>query len=69
MEEGTLTRCPYCREIVSADDPTAVYAVEQVEMIAMGPTRHIADGLGGFFHAGCSPEAVGYDRRPRPKTA
>jgi hypothetical protein len=43
-----------------------VYAVEQREILAMGPTREIVDGMGGFFHRECPPEAVGYARRDRP---
>jgi hypothetical protein len=66
--DETFTVCPYCRGVVDPGDPTATYAVAQVELIAMGPTRHIADGLGGYFHAGCSPEAVSFERRPRPET-
>ena len=65
-EEQPYTLCPYCDERVEPDAPGVVYAVEQVETLAMGPTRTIVDGMGGFFHPGCSPEAVGYVRRPRP---
>jgi hypothetical protein len=66
-EQETFTVCPYCRERVEPDDPRAIYAVEQVTLTAMGPTRSLVDGMGGYFHDGCSPEAVGYVRRERPR--
>lgn len=60
------TLCPYCRERVEPDDPGVVYAVEQREILTMGPTREIIDGIGGFFHPGCPPEAIGWVRRELP---
>jgi hypothetical protein len=65
--DETYTLCPYCGERVEPDEPGVVYAAEQRELTAMGPTRQIVDGMGGYFHASCPPEAVGYARRPRPE--
>jgi hypothetical protein len=67
-DQEQFTVCPYCRERVEPGDPGVVYAVEQRELTAFGPTRHVADGMGGYFHASCPPEAVGYARRPRPES-
>jgi hypothetical protein len=68
--EGSFTLCPYCREIVEPYEAGAVYAVEVHEARTFGPTRELVEGLGGWFHAGHPPEAVGYARRePPPKPA
>jgi hypothetical protein len=56
--------CPDCRERITADEPGVVFAREQKEVTGMGQARQFADGMGGYFHAGCSPEAVGYARLP-----
>jgi hypothetical protein len=61
-----FTKCPYCDRRIEPHEPGAVYAVEQREVLAFGPTRELVDGMGGWFHAGCSPEAVGYARRDAP---
>jgi hypothetical protein len=66
MEDQTYKLCPHCESRVDPNEADVVYAVEQHEVTAMGPTRTIVDGLGGYFHAACSPEAVGYARRQRP---
>lgn len=58
--------CPLCSERVERDDPGVVYAVEQRETLAFGPTREIVDGIGGFFHPDCPPEAIGWVRRELP---
>jgi hypothetical protein len=65
-EERPFTCCPDRGEKVSPDDPNVTYAVEQRRLTAMGPTHTIVDGMGGYFHPGCSPAAVGYAQRPRP---
>jgi hypothetical protein len=65
-EQEPFTRCPDCDARIDPNDPDAIYAVEKVEIVAMGPTFHSADVIGGYFHASCSPEAAGYARRPRP---
>jgi hypothetical protein len=51
---------------VNPDDPNAKYGVERQRLTSMGPTYDIVDGMGGYFHPGCSPAAVGYAERPRP---
>ena len=66
MDEQTFTTCPHCGAEVDPDDPNTVYGVEQATYVAMGPTHHVADRFAGYFHEGCSPEAVGYARRERP---
>ena len=38
-------------------------------MPGFGQSHDYVDGIGGFFHAACSPERVGYARRPRPEPA
>ena len=65
-EDQTYTVCPYCDRRVDPDAEGVVYAVEQREVTTMGPTRTIIDGMGGWFHPECSPEAVAYARRQRP---
>jgi hypothetical protein len=60
------TLCPYCNRRVDPDEPGVIYAVEQVEVVTMGPNRTNVDGIGGFFHPECSPEAIGWVRRERP---
>ena len=62
----TFTICPYCREVVDPHDPTATYAVEQIQYV--GSDRRVISRtvLGGYFHAGCSPEAVNFEWRSRP---
>jgi hypothetical protein len=52
VSDESFTVCPYCDERVEPDDPNSVYAVEQVEVLTMGPTREIIDGMGGYFHPG-----------------
>jgi hypothetical protein len=64
--EEPYTLCPDCGERVEPEAPGVHYGVEQREMRTFGPTVEIVDGFGGFFHPGCSPEAVGYVRRPHP---
>lgn len=64
-EPEIYTLCPYCGERVEPDEPGVVYAVEIREVRTFGG-RDFIDGMGGFFHPGCSPEAVGYARRERP---
>jgi len=32
----------------------------------MGPTRTFLDGIGGWFHADCPPEVVGYANSSAP---
>jgi hypothetical protein len=63
--DKTHTLCPYCNRRVDPNEPGVIYAVEQVEMLTMGPTRTNVDGMGGFFHPECPPEAIGWVRRER----
>jgi len=65
-DHETYTLCPYCRERVEPDEPGVVHAVEILDAPGMGQAYDYIDGMGGFFHTGCPPEAVGYARRPRP---
>ena len=37
--DETHTLCPYCYRRVDPEEPGVIYAVEQVEMLTMGPTR------------------------------
>jgi hypothetical protein len=69
MTDEPYTLCPYCNERIDPGDPTAVYAVERREVVTMGPTRTMVDGIGGFFHPYCPPDAVGYVPRERPGSA
>ena len=66
MDDETFTICPYCEQRVEPDDPGVVYAREQRVIETFGPTREVVDATGGFFHAGCPPEAIGWVRRERP---
>ena len=65
MSDWPHTRCPYCGEIVDPSDKSVVYAVESAEARTMGGSQ-LVYGVGGWFHAGCPPEAVGYARRLKP---
>jgi hypothetical protein len=67
--QETYTLCPYCRERVDPDESGVVYACEIRDVPGFGEGHHYVDGLGGFFHPGCSPERVGYVRRPDPRKA
>jgi hypothetical protein len=60
------TKCPYCGRRVDPKASDVVYAVEQVDLPGMGQAHDFVDGMGACFHAGCSPERVGYAPRPRP---
>jgi hypothetical protein len=46
--------------------PMDVYAVEQVDAPGFGQTHDFIDGRGGFFHPGCPPERLRWERRERP---
>lgn len=67
MAGMTFTICPYCRRKIDPDEEGVVYAVEQVDTPGFGQAHDWHDGAGGFFHEACSPEAVGYARRPDPR--
>ncbi len=62
------TVCPACGKRVEPDDPDVIHAVEVVAMPSFGKKerQHLEEGRSGLFCTGCSPEAVGYSRRPRP---
>ena len=66
MDDETYTKCPYCGERIEPHEPGAVYAAPQVQVVTFGPTHRTADGIGGWFHEACPPDAVGYARRPPP---
>jgi hypothetical protein len=63
-DTGTFTKCPDCGERIDPREPGVVYAVPREEVATMGPTYTMVDGIGGYFHEWCSPEALGYERRP-----
>jgi hypothetical protein len=65
-DDETFTVCPRCGGRVEPADPGVVYAVEQREILTMGPTRETVDGMGGFFHPVCPPEGIDWVRRERP---
>ena len=65
-DDQPYTKCPYCDERIEPDETVAVYAVERRKVTASGPTYTWVDVIGGWFHEGCPPEAVGYARRPAP---
>jgi hypothetical protein len=67
MSDWPHTRCPYCGEIVDQSDKSIVYAVESAQARTMGGSQLIY-GKGGWFHADCPPEAVGYARRLKSGT-
>jgi hypothetical protein len=66
MADESFTVCPVCRERVEPDDPDLVYGFEQVESVGMGPTRHVSDGMGAYFHPACFRVAANYREAPRP---
>lgn len=55
MNEEQLRRCPACGRLVDATDPLVVYAFEQREIVALGPTRQVIDGMPAYFHRQCWP--------------
>jgi hypothetical protein len=70
MSEGTFTLCPYCGQRVESDAEGVVYARERVDIGGgFSPTasHEIVDGRGGFFHPGCPPERIGWERRQLPE--
>jgi hypothetical protein len=62
----TYTVCPYCGRLVEPDARDVNYARKQVNLPGFGKPDDYVDGEGGFFHPECSPEDVGFARRPRP---
>jgi hypothetical protein len=66
-EDETFTLCPGCGQRVDRDEPGVRYGVEQKRTATMGGTFNI-DGMGGFFHPGCSMQAVGYVERDVPNS-
>jgi hypothetical protein len=66
MTDETFQVCPYCRKRIDPDAEGVVYACKQVDVPGFGQAHDFIDGEGGFFHPGCSPERVGFARRPRP---
>jgi hypothetical protein len=66
MPDEPFQVCPYCRERITPDEPGVVYACQQVDAPGFGQAHDWIDGRGGFFHADCPPEAVGYARRAIP---
>jgi hypothetical protein len=57
--------CAYCGRRVDPNQPGVTYAVERVATPSMGDDG-LVDGLGSYFHPGCSMAAAGYEERPRP---
>jgi hypothetical protein len=51
------TECPNCGEPVDPNQSGVIYAVPEPERVG---------AVGGFFHAGCPPGAVGYVPRTLP---
>jgi hypothetical protein len=64
-ELETHAVCAYCGRRVDPNQPGVTYAVEQVATSTAGD-HGVADGLGSYFHPGCSMAAAGYQERPRP---
>ena len=67
-DDDPIIVCPRCEKRVQPDDPEAIYAVEQCEILTAlpwGPTRTAVYGMGRLFHPGCAPEAIGWVRRER----
>jgi hypothetical protein len=62
----THTVCAYCGRRVDPTQPGVTYAVEQVPVPGMGDPDALTDGIGSYFHPGCSMAAAGYAERPRP---
>ena len=60
------TVCPACGKRVEPDDPGVIHAVEVVVMPGKQQEQELDEGRSGLFCTGCSPEAVGYARGPRP---
>jgi hypothetical protein len=65
-DQEPYTLCPYCKRRVDPDQAGVVYARKPVDLAGFGQTHDWQDGEAAFFHPECSPEAVGYRRRPRP---
>lgn len=65
MSEGTFTTCPLCGQRVEPNADGVVYAVEQVDVPGFGQAHDFVDGRGGFFHPGCPPERIDWQRRQR----
>jgi hypothetical protein len=63
-QAGTFTACAYCGRRVDPTQPGVTYAVEQVPVPGMGDLN--TDGIGSYFHPGCSMAAAGYEERPKP---
>ena len=65
MDTETYIVCPYCREVIDPTDPSATYAVPLTRARTFGGTGW-TEGIGGYFHPGCSPAALGWRTKPRP---
>jgi hypothetical protein len=65
-DSNTFKVCPYCDERVEPDEPGVTYAVKPLRMDTLGGSSYV-DGLGGYFHPGCSPGAIGWAPRDDPR--
>ena len=65
MSDETFTLCPYCREVVEPDGPGVTYAVELKQLDTFGGSEWV-EGMGGYFHPGCSSDALGWKAKLRP---
>lgn len=68
-EQESSSVCPYCRKPVDPKAPGVVYAVPIEIGTGMGPASPRLEGVPDFFHPGCPPEHLGYERRPHPRNA
>ena len=66
-EDETLSLCPHCGQRVEPDQPGVRYGVELKRMETMGGAFTTVGG-DGYFHPGCSMEAVGYVERDVPNS-
>lgn len=68
MDDGTVTICSTCRNIVDPSDDALVYAVELIRAETFGASE-VIEGLGAFFHPRCFPGEPRYRRKPLPPLA
>jgi hypothetical protein len=59
--------CPYCRKPVDPDAASVIYAVPIGIPRGTRPESRPLEGVPEFFHPGCPPEHLGYERRPHPR--
>ena len=70
MDEPSETHavCAYCGRRVDPNGAGVTYAIQRAQTPTLvGDAPSIEDGLGSYFHAGCSMAAAGYAERAKPQ--